>query len=152
MMKRLACALAMLAAALPAAAQQSGRGPAGDSVAAPTQITIEGEPRLVFEREVYTYPAGARRDPFRPLTSTDSGPLFQDLQLRMILFSREHPGRSVVVLQDAAKKTHRLRRGDAVGSATVVDIGPRRVLFSVVEFGVRRQEVLELKPNNREGA
>jgi hypothetical protein len=113
---------------------------------------VDGEPRLVFEREVYAYPASARRDPFRPLTNADSGPLFQDLQLRMILFSRENPGRSVALVQDAGSKTHRLRRGDAVGSATVVDIGPRRVLFSVMEFGVRRQEVLELKPTNREGA
>jgi hypothetical protein len=70
----------------------------------------------------------------------------------MILFSRENPGRSVALVQDASRKTHRLRRGDAVGSATVVDIGPQRVLFSVLEFGVRRQEVLELKPTNREGA
>ena len=70
----------------------------------------------------------------------------------MILFSRDNPARSVAVVKDAAGKTHRLRRGESVGSATVVDIGPRRVLFSVEEFGVRRQEVLELKPTNQEGA
>jgi hypothetical protein len=141
------CALVFAAAALPAAAQE----PAPAPEPAPAADTVAGEPRLVFEREVYAYPASARRDPFRALTNAD-GPLFQDLSLRMILFSRENPGRSVALVQDASRKTHRLRRGDAVGSATVVDIGPQRVLFSVLEFGVRRQEVLELKPTNREGA
>lgn len=130
----------------------SAAAPLGAQEPAPAPAAAPGEPKLVFEREVYAYPASTRRDPFRPLTSADSGPLFQDLQLRMILFSRESPARSVALILDGNRKTHRLRRGDAVGSATVVDIGPRRVLFSVEEFGVRRQEVLELKPTNREGA
>lgn len=111
-------------------------------------------PKLVFEREVYNYPGAAgRRDPFLPLMGqNDTGPLFQDLQLRMILYSAEAPARSVASLMDATKKMYRVRRGDTVGNATVLDVGPRRVLFSVVDFGIRRQEVLELKPTNREGA
>ncbi|HSJ12824.1 MAG TPA: hypothetical protein VK939_00325 [Longimicrobiales bacterium] len=143
------CALGFALAAGPLAAQEPAPAEPPAEAAVPG---TDAEPRLVFEREVFAYPASTRRDPFRPLTSADSGPLFQDLQLRMILFSRQNPGRSVALIQDGARKTHRLRRGDAVGSATVVDIGPRRVLFSVVEFGVRRQEVLELKPTTREGA
>jgi hypothetical protein len=42
------------------------------------------------------------------------------------------PGESVVAVSDAAKKQYRLRRGDTVGNATVVDIGPTRVVFSVL--------------------
>ena len=50
-------------------------------------------------------------------------------------------------------RQYRLRRGDSVGNATVVDIGPTRVVFSVSDFGIRRQEILELKAAaKREGA
>jgi len=111
------------------------------------------EPKLVFEREVFRYPGGARRDPFRALTNADeTGPMFQDLTLRMIVYSAAQPARSIVMVRDGAAKSYRLRRGDVVGNATVVDIGRYRVVFSVEDFGIRRQEVLELKPNNREGA
>lgn len=111
------------------------------------------EPKLVFEREVYSYPgASGRRDPFRPLTGrNDAGPLFSDLKLRMILYIQANPARSVASIEDDSRKIHRVRRGDVIGNATVVDIGPQRVLFSVEDFGVRRQEVLQLK-TNREGA
>lgn len=124
--------VAVLAAA-PAAAQQ------------PTPPDSAGEPRLVFDREVFSYSAGGRRDPFRPLTASEDGPLFEELRLRMIVFARD-PRESLVMVQDATDKVHRLRRGDRVGNATVVDIGRTRVLFSVNEFGVYRQGVLELKP------
>lgn len=140
--------LLLTGAPLLAQTQPPAPPPAGAPSPPPT------EPKLVFEREVYSYPGAAgRRDPFLPLVGqNDAGPLFQDLQLRMILYSAESPARSVASLVDAAKKVYRVRRGDVVGNATVLDIGPRRVLFSVVDFGIRRQEVLELKPTTREGA
>jgi hypothetical protein len=134
----LAIALAAGSAA-PAAAQQAG----------PATVTPVSEPKLVFDREVFHYPGKARRDPFRALTATASGPLFQDLRLHMILYS-EDPAQSVVSLSDASQKQYRLRRGDSVGNATVIDIGPTRVVFSVLDFGIRRQETLNLK--EREGA
>lgn len=127
-------AFAALLCAAPAAAQ---RPAAADTTVA--------EPQLVFDREVYSYPAGGRRDPFQPLTGSEDGPLFEDLTLRMIIFARD-PRESLVLVQDVTDKVHRLRRGDRVGNATVVDIGRTRVLFSVNEFGVYRQGVLDLKP------
>jgi hypothetical protein len=54
-------------------------------------------------------------------------------------------------VSDGSKKQYRLRRGESVGNATIIDIGPSRVVFSVMDFGIRRQEVLALK-DNREGA
>jgi hypothetical protein len=138
--------VALLGLAAPAAGQtQPATSPRPDSAATP---------RLVFEREAYTYPGAAgRRDPFLPLVGRNAaGPQFQDLQLRMIIFSAESPARSVASIVDATKKVYRVRRGDVVGNATVLDVGPRRVLFSVEDFGIRRQEVLELKSTNREGA
>jgi hypothetical protein len=145
-------AVALIALAAPLAAQTQPPAPLAKQTSPPADSMTP--PRLVFEREVYGYPGAAvRRDPFLPLVGqNDSGPLFQDLQLRMILYSAESPARSVASLADATKKVYRVRRGDVVGNAPVLDIGARRVLFSVVDFGIRRPEVLELKPTNREGA
>lgn len=110
------------------------------------------EVTLVFDREIYRYDGGGRRDPFRPLTDENAqGPLFEELQLRMILHSNV-PNQSIVVLADT-KKTYRLRRGESLGNFTVMDIGPDRVTFAVEDFGIRRQEVLSIKPDNEtEGA
>jgi hypothetical protein len=132
--------LLALVLAAPAAAQQTPARPVANT----------SEPKLVFEREVFQYAGSMRRDPFRPLTAKSMGPLFADLTLHMILYS-EDPGASVVSVSDGAKKQYRLRRGDTVGNATVVDIGPTRVVFSVLDFGIRRQEVLHLK-DKEEGA
>jgi hypothetical protein len=138
-------ALALLAT--PAAAQK--RAAPASRQATPVVETTVAEPRLVFEREVFHYEGRVRRDPFRPLTSSAEGPLFTDLRLHMILFS-EDPAGSVVAVSDATKKQYRLRRGDSVGNATVIDIRPARVVFSVLDFGIRRQEVLDLKETERE--
>ncbi len=108
--------------------------------------------KLVFDREVYRYDAAGRRDPFRPLTEGGSGPMFQDLKLRMILYSNV-PGQSLVVLADANRRVYRLRRGESIGNITVLQISADSVVFAVEDFGVRRQEVLSVKPENTtEGA
>ena len=112
-------------------------------------VIAAGEPKLVFEREIYSYPGRARRDPFKALTST-VGPLFEDLKINIILFS-PNPANSVVLLSDTERKEYRLRRGETVGNATVVEIRETRVIFSVNDFGIRRQGILELKAK-REGA
>jgi hypothetical protein len=110
------------------------------------------EPRLVFERETFSYAGAGRRDPFRPLSRRDEiGPLFDELKLSMIIY-HEQPSLSVVVVSDGGNRRYRLRRGETVGNATVVEISPTRVRFSVDSFGVRQQEVLELKRTKPEGA
>lgn len=127
----------LVAPALPAAAQAPATPPVGGPPAP--------EPTLVFEREVYQYSAAGRRDPFRPLTSNNSGgPLFAELKLTGILYMAD-PSQSRVTFRDASKKQYRLRRGDTIGNATVVDIGKTRVVFSIREFGMTRTESLELK-------
>jgi hypothetical protein len=136
-------------AALPAAAQNP-------PAATPAPGTPPLRPRdiqLVFEREIFHYAANARRDPFRSLAAEEGlGPLFDDLTLRMIIYS-PRPGQSVALLVDGSKKTYRLRKGDVVGNATVLDITAEKVVFAVEDFGNRRQEVLNLKETNpKEGA
>lgn len=138
-------AVACAAIAAPAAAQQANP-PAN---AAPGSV---GEPKLVFEREVFRYPGENRRDPFLPLTRLEElGPIFGDLSLRMIIFS-PNPKMSVVLLSDGNKKSYRLHRGESVGNATVLEIRKTEVVFVIDDFGVRRQETLNLKPKKTEGA
>lgn len=132
--------------AAPAHAQEQAAPPAGER---PAVVQGTGEPRLVFEREVFSYPGRARRDPFVPLTTSAEGPLFSDLRLHMIIFD-EDPTQSLIMVSDASQRRVRLRRGESIGNSTVIDIGPTRVVFSVNEFGIRRQEILDLK--KREGA
>lgn len=138
--------------------QQPADPPAADPIAPPRPMPSgppisADEVKLVFDREVYRYDGAGRRDPYKPLTDDNAGPLFEDLVLRMILHSNV-PGQSIVVLADQTKKkTYRLRRGESIGNATVVAISPDQVTFAVEDFGVYRQEVLSIKPDNEtEGA
>ena len=114
------------------------------AVAAPA-VTAE-EPEMIFEREVFVYQRGSRRDPFKPLTDNMMGPLFETLSLRMIIHSTD-PTASIAVVADN-NQTYRVRRGQVVGNARVVSIEKDRVVFTVEELGNYRQEILELKPEN----
>jgi hypothetical protein len=110
------------------------------ATAPPKAPTVE----LEYEREVFRYPVAGRRDPFSALSRRgDMGPRFDDLKLHGIIYSGG-VGRSVAVVADGDGKRHRVRRGDVIGDAQVLDIGPTRVVFSVENFGIQRQEVLEL--------
>ncbi len=129
--------------AAPPVAAPPPTGP-GIPVKAP-KVNLDIEPTLVFDREVYSYPSGPRRDPFMALVGKhDAGPLFDDLTLRGIIYSPA--GNSLVVLSDG-KKTYRAHRGEMVGNARVMVVSPTRVIFSVDNFGVWRQQSLELKKN-----
>ena len=134
----MAVAIGILAAApAPVEAQQNRGRP--DTV----------ELQLVYEREVFTYRAANRQDPFRPLTdASETGPRFEELQLRGIIYSTSRGG-SVAILGDATGRVHRVRVGDVVGNSRVVEIGPLRVVLAVENFGNIRQEMLEL--NKRGG-
>ena len=126
--------LLLAAAAAPALAQAPAPPP--QPPAAP--------PTLVFEREVFEYPVGGRRDPFKPLnTDQNTGPLFTELKLTGTIVMA-NPSESLATFQDLSKKQYRLRRGDRIGNATIQFIDKTRVVFSVEEFGMKRQEVLSL--------
>jgi len=148
----LCAALGLLVAAIPAAAQEGVTPPAGEARPAPPPLRPR-DIQLVFEREVYHYADVGRRDPFRSLAA-EAGllPLFDDLRLRMIIYS-DRPGQSIALIVDGTKKIYRVRKGDVIGNATVLDITAEQVHFSVNDFGNQRQEVLDLKQQNpKEGA
>jgi len=150
--RELLIATALLMAAAPLAARQQ-QPPDTQAAASARLPTRAREIQLVFEREVFNYPVESRRDPFRSLADQEHlGPLFDDLTLRMIIFS-SRPGQSVALLADGAKKVYRLHKGDIIGNATVLEIDQTRVLFAVEDYGNRRQETLELKADQqKEGA
>ena len=139
-------ALLVVVAALPLAAQ----APAPPAPPAGAPPGSQPEPKLAFDREVFAYPAEGRRDPFKPLVGGpgSSGPLFQDLALRGIIYSPD-ARRSVALVQVGGRRTFRLRRGDIIGNARVLEIQPLRVRFAVENFGTVRNEVLELRGNNQ---
>ena len=145
-----AATLAFALVAMPAAAQESQDTM---DVMANVPAPAEGEVRLVYEREVYSYDAGGRRDPFAALVGegVNIGPTFADLQLRGIIYSTGR-GQSIALLHDRAGNLYRARRGDIIGNATVMEIRPLEVLFVVEDFGQTRQEMLRLKSDEAEGA
>ncbi len=145
------CAL-LLAAALTAPLQAQGKKAAPPKKPAATKAApaLEvAEPKLIFEREVYSFPESSSRDPFVPLVGkNEDGPRFEDLSLRGIIYS---PAGSSLVLLTDGKRVYRRHRGEMVGNARIVQISPTQVTFSVNYFGVWRQESIELK-KNPEGA
>lgn len=108
----------------------------------------EGEIALVYERESYAYQAGELRDPFASLVGVGIGPRLEDLTIRGLIYAEE---RSVVVLSDGADNLYRLRVGQTVGNAQVLDIQPTRVIFAVEEFGVTHRETLEYNRDRGQG-
>ncbi len=140
--------LGLALSAMPLAAQQASPPPAAATKAAPPAAAPADDPKLIFDREVFTFPSGGRRDPYTPLVGkNDQGPRFEDLSIRGIIYS---PSAESMVLLSDGKKTYRKHRGEMVGNARVVQISPTRVIFSVDNFGVWREESLEMKKS--EGA
>lgn len=133
--------------------QQPQRPPAQRGAQAPPPEQVPApEIQLIYERETFQYPGDRRRDPFEPLLSSEEqGPRFEELSLLGVIYSNIAE-RSMAMLVDQGGKRYRVRRGDIVGNARVLDIGPLRVVFAVDNFGIVRQEMLELKAKEREGA
>lgn len=102
---------------------------------------------LTYEREVFDYPDGARPDPFRPPGATDGiGPLFEDLRLSGVLYGPSVG--SVAVVRDAATgRIHRLREGDRIGRARLVEVRPSEALFVVTGPAGARRELLRVAPD-----
>lgn len=155
----------------PTSAQEPRSGP-------PSQRTSEAD--LVFEREVFRYPAFQRRNPFQELLGDEGGPRFEQIVLRGIIYS-DAPGESVALLslrgqaaqqiqqqvqqriqqQEAGtappadtifipQPARRLRVGQSWGNVRILQIQPDHVVVAVTEFGVTEQRTLTL-PTRRQG-
>jgi hypothetical protein len=101
-------------------------------------------------REVFTYDADSRRDPFFSLILTeDLRPLLSDLKLVGILY--EASGRrSVAIMRDVLTNAqYRVNAGMSLGRMRVAQIKPRAVIFTVDEFGQSRQDSLVLVDSSK---
>ena len=97
-------------------------------------------------RESFAY-GGGTRDPFASLLDVAlSGPEFSNLELVGVYQDLRSPSNSVVVLREkVSMRRYKLRRGDQVGRARLVQIRPRDALFTISDFGFERQETLSLR-------
>jgi hypothetical protein len=134
-----------------APATQSGPGSAsgqkGATQSASTASASSAAPGVMqpVTREVFSYEAEGRRDPFFSLILTeDLRPLLSDLRLVGIVY--EASGRrSVAIMRDILTNAqYRVNTGMTLGRMRVAQIKPRVVLFTIDEFGLSRQDSLFL--------
>ncbi len=135
---------AVLLLAAPAAAQEPDQEPPPSPPGAADTV------QLIFEREIFRYPAHQRRNPFRPLSGPgDAGPRFEELTLTAVVMSPD-PGGSMAVFQvpgapEDGGGVHRLREGQRLGNVRVVAIRFREVDVEVEEFGLRERVTIRLE-------
>ena len=119
------------------------------------QDTPEAQPgqaptTQVYRREKFVYPTDNRRNPFTNLIEADdTGPQFENLDLTGIIFGGS-AGSVASLIDRATEKRYRVRRGDVVGNARVVEIRPDAVVFQVSQFGVTRSETLRIRREEEE--
>ena len=107
---------------------------------------------IIFNREVYSYPRGGRRDPFASLITTgDIRPILADLEIVGIIL--DGTGRnSVATLRDVStSEIYRVRVGSTFGRMRVTAIRQREVSLAIDEFGFTRQETLSITVPSRGG-
>lgn len=142
-------ALLLIAAGLPLLAAAQGRRAGGGQSRRP-EVATENVKRdsagnVVFNREVYSYPGSARRDPFASLLeSGDIRPMLQDLQVVAITLGATER-QSVATLKDAStNEIYRVRVGSVFGRMRVTAIRQREIAVAIDEFGNTRQETLSI--------
>jgi hypothetical protein len=87
-------------------APQPGAAPQGEQ---PTPAPL-GDIEMISEREVFHYPSFQRRNPFRPLLGDESGPRFEQVELRGILYDKTNSGRSVAILALRAQAERQIQQ------------------------------------------
>jgi hypothetical protein len=124
--------------------------PGADSLAAANDAALADSLRKAREievmRETFAY-TGGTRDPFNSLINlANIGPEIADLELVGVYQDLKSPSNSIVVLREkVSAKRHKLRVGDQVGRAQLVQIRPRDAVFTIQDFGFERQETLSLR-------
>ena len=108
--------------------------------------SIQKAREIEVMRETFAYSGGAR-DPFASLLNTSAaGPEIADLDLVGVYQDLRGTGNSIVVLREkATAKRHKLRVGDQLGRAKLVQIRARDAVFTIRDFGYERQETLSLR-------
>lgn len=131
-----------LAATTPSSAKSDTVSPDEAAVA----DSIRKAREIEVMRETFAY-SGGSRDPFASLLNTTAaGPEIGSLELVGVYQNLRDSDNSVVVLRDkGTAKRWKLRVGDQVGRARLVQIKPRDAVFTIRDFGFERQETLSLR-------
>ena len=108
--------------------------------------SIQKAREIEVMRETFAY-AGGTRDPFSSLiNSSKTGPEIADLDLVGVYQDLRSTDNSVVILREkVTAKRHKMRVGDQLGRARLVQIRPRDAVFTIRDFGFERQETLSLR-------
>ncbi len=131
---------ALTAAAVLLPVPAAGQTPQGEPPGGEASGSVLG-----YEREQFEYSGRGRRNPFRPLTTVrGQGPRFEDLEVAGIVFNPD-VGSVAVIADRMSERRFRLREGERVGTARVVEIRPDEVVFAISTFGASRQAVLRVK-------
>jgi hypothetical protein len=117
----------------------------GDAEAAMAD-SVQRAREIEVLRETFAY-GGGTRDPFNSLLNIDkNGPEVADCDLVGVYQDLRTPSNSVVVLREkVSAKRHKLRVGDQLSRARLVQIRPRDAVFMIHDFGFERQETLSLR-------
>jgi hypothetical protein len=121
--------------------------PKKPTVAAAPAPVVDSGPKVLINREVFSYEGDGRRDPFVSLLNTaDLKPLLADLKLVGVAYDPRGQN-SVAVLRDiTSKDQYKVRVGQTIGRMRVAAIQPKAVIFTIEEFGYSRQELLPIAP------
>lgn len=128
--------------------------PAGSAIAAGqgagTRLQPTPPAEVTFNREVFAYTKGNRRDPFTTMiTSSDLRPVITDLKLVTVIRSA-NAAASVAIMRDlTTNEQYRVRVGQTLGRMRVAQIQQRAVVFTIEEFGYNRQEVVSMDDSTR---
>jgi type II secretory pathway pseudopilin PulG len=133
-------------AATPAASAAHSDSVAMAEAEAALADSVQKAREIEVMRETFAY-GGATRDPFASLiNSTKNGPEIADLDLVAVYQDLRTPSNSVVVLREkVSSKRHKMRVGDQLSRARLVQIRPRDAVFMIQDFGFERQETLSLR-------
>jgi hypothetical protein len=131
----------------PKAALPPTPGPKRPAVAAAPAPVVDSGPKVLINREVFSYEGDGRRDPFVSLlTTSDLKPMLADLKLVGVAYDPRGQN-SVAVLRDiTSKDQYKVRVGQTIGRMRVAAIQPKAVIFTIEEFGYSRQELLPIAP------
>ena len=148
-------AITTLATPRPDSSKAQGKpvtAPSADSIArmgdaqAAMADSVQKAREIEVLRETFAY-SGGTRDPFNSLLVADkNGPEVVDCDLVAVYQDLRNPSNSVVVLREkVSAKRHKLRVGDQLSRARLVQIRPRDAVFMIQDFGFERQETLSLR-------
>jgi len=117
------------------------------ATATPPVPVADTAPKVLINREVFSYEGDGRRDPFVSLlTTSDLRPLLTDLKLVGVAYDPRGQN-SVAVLRDiTSRDQYKVRVGQTIGRMRVAAIQPKAVIFTIEEFGYSRQELLPIAP------